>query len=202
MNELSSVWNDRQLMTNVEETTHQHFSLLLVVLGQGFILFFNVVILLFLPRRDEDSLSITLPASSLFFDCSSSGEVLLFPEVAVISLHLLFITPSPWACPALIFSSILWSLFITEANHVLWTKGRYCAGQSVSASLLLFVMRSQSWISVPVSNYSLSLSLSLILLPSLPLFSHSLWLPTLFPLLCSVSLIWSPWFSLSECLFV
>lgn len=52
-------------MTNTEETTRQHLSLLLVVLGQRFILFFRVVILLFLPRRDEDSLSITLPSSSL-----------------------------------------------------------------------------------------------------------------------------------------
>lgn len=139
----------------------QHISLLLVVLGQGFILFFGVVILLFLPRRDEDSLSITLPASFLFFDCASSGEV-LFSEVAVISLHLLFITPSSWACPALIFSSLLWSLFTTEVDHVLWTWGSLlCGSQSISASLLLFAMRSQSWVSVPASNYDLSVCLSL-----------------------------------------
>lgn len=138
----------------------QHISLLLVVLGQGFILF-SGVILLFLPRKDEDSLSITLPASFLFFDCASSGGV-LFPEVAVISLHLLFITPSSWACPALIFSSILWSLLITEVNHILWKWGAWlCRSQSVSASLLLLAMRSQSRVLVPASNYGLSVCLSL-----------------------------------------
>lgn len=53
--------------------------------------------------------------------------------------------------------------------------------------------------------WSLCLSISLFLLFFCPvsLFSLSLFcFPTLFPLLCSVSLIWSPWFSLPECLFV
>lgn len=196
-------------MKNTEETT-QHLSLLLVVLGQRFILFFSIVILLFLPRGDEDSLSITLPASFLLFDCSSSGVVLLFPEMAVISLHLLFIKPSPWAWPALIFSYPGITVHHRGWSRSLKARSLLCRSESVSASLRLFGKRSQSCVSVPASNYSLAVWLSLS--PSLsfpyssaqsPFFlSLSLCLATLFPLLCSVPLIWSPWFSLTECLFV
>lgn len=204
MNELSFLWNYRQVMTSTEETTRRHLSLLLVVMGQGFILFFSVVVLLFLPRRDEDSLSITLPASFLFFDCSSSAEVLAVWDGSQSSL-----SPFHHAITLSVPCSNFLLHPVITVHH--WGQSRslnagssLCRSQSVLASLLLFGMCSQSWVSVPASSYSLSLCLSLSYssAQSPSFLSLSLCLPTLFPLLCSVSLIWSPWFSSSECFFV
>lgn len=146
-------------MTNTEETTRQHLSLLLVVMGQGFILFFSVVVLLFLPRRDEDSLSITLPASFLFFDCSSSAEVLLFSWGGSQSPFHHAITLSV-PCSNFLLHPVI------TVHH--WGRSRslnvgssLCKSQSVLASLLLFGICSQSWVSVPASSYSLFVCLSL-----------------------------------------
>lgn len=72
LNKLSFMWNDRQLMANTEESTHQHLPLSLIVLGQAFILFFSVVI--FTVRRWGFSINNSFCFLSLlwlFFLCRS-----------------------------------------------------------------------------------------------------------------------------------